>query len=129
MKNTKKWETLTSLLVSVTILALVIGWIISITSTKINNSEIYIDNLEEKILKTNLLNISEKIKIEANKEKYISIKSENEKTTISFFSDKENRLNSKMIDDDLWKYKWKFLKVDSRSENIIIPNIVILEKN
>lgn len=128
MKNTKKWETLTSLLVSVTILALVIGGIISITSTKINNSEIYIDNLEEKILKTNLLNISEKIKIEANKKIYISIKSVNEKTTISP-SYIENRLNSKMIDDDLWKYKWKISRIDSRSENIIIPNIVTLEKN
>lgn len=61
MKKNKKAETLAWLLVSAIILAIIIMWIVVMIDSQTQNSNFFEKNMEEKILKRNIINLTKNI--------------------------------------------------------------------
>ena len=98
MKKNKKAETLAWLLVSAIILAIIIMWIVVMIDSQTQNSNFFEKNMEEKILKRNIINLTKNIstKVINNWETFYI---ENNWWNISFKKNKDKEIKNFSLED------------------------------
>ena len=98
MKKNKKAETLAWLLVSVIILAIIIMWIVVMIDSQTQNSNFFEKNMEEKILKRNIINLTKNISTKGinNWETFYI---ENNWWNISFKKNKDKEIKNFSLED------------------------------
>ena len=98
MKKNKKAETLAWLLVSAIILAIIIMWIVVMIDSQTQNSNFFEKNMEEKILKRNIINLTKNISTKGinNWETFYI---ENNWWNISFKKNKDKEIKNFSLED------------------------------
>ena len=98
MKKNKKAETLAWLLVSAIILAIIIMWIVVMIDSQTQNSNFFEKNMEEKILKRNIINLTKNISTKGinNRETFYI---ENNWWNISFKKNKDKEIKNFSLED------------------------------
>lgn len=98
MKKNKKAETLAWLLVSAIILAIIIMWIVVMIDFQTQNSNFFEKNMEEKILKRNIINLTKNISTKGinNWETFYI---ENNWWNISFKKNKDKEIKNFSLED------------------------------
>ena len=98
MKKNKKAETFAWLLVSAIILAIIIMWIVVMIDSQTQNSNFFEKNMEEKILKRNIINLTKNISTKGinNWETFYI---ENNWWNISFKKNKDKEIKNFSLED------------------------------
>ena len=98
MKKNKKAETLAWLLVSAIILAIIIMWIVVMIDSQTQNSNFFEKNMEEKIWKRNIINLTKNISTKGinNWETFYI---ENNWWNISFKKNKDKEIKNFSLED------------------------------
>ena len=98
MEKNKKAETLAWLLVSAIILAIIIMWIVVMIDSQTQNSNFFEKNMEEKILKRNIINLTKNISTKGinNWETFYI---ENNWWNISFKKNKDKEIKNFSLED------------------------------
>ena len=98
MKKNKKAETLAWLLVSAIILAIIIMWIVVMIDSQTQNSNFFEKNMEEKILKRNIINLTKNISTKGINN-WESFYIENNWWNISFKKNKDKEIKNFSLED------------------------------